>query len=152
LLNQNSKNWTTSDYLEAYCNLEYSQYVDFKKFIDKHQINIQIALYLLSGTDSGDMIKTFNSGSFKIKNIKEAENTMNRLHQISDFFPQYKMRWFVYAIARLLKKKEFDFNEFIQKLKIQPKALQVCNDVNQYVSLIEEIYNYRRRLKVNLRF
>jgi hypothetical protein len=62
------------------------------------------------------------------------------------------MRWFVYAIARLLKKKEFDFNEFIQKLKIQPKALQVCNDVNQYVSLIEEIYNYRRRLKVNLRF
>jgi hypothetical protein len=152
LLNQNSKNWTTSDYLEAYCNLEYSQYVDFKKFVDKHQINIQIALYLLSGTDSGDMIKTFNSGSFKIKNIKEAENTMNRLHQISDFFPQYKMRWFVYAIARLLKKKEFDFNEFIQKLKIQPKALQVCNDVNQYVSLIEEIYNYRRRLKVNLRF
>jgi hypothetical protein len=152
ILNQNSKNWTTADYLEGYCNLGYSQYVEFKKFIDKHEINTQIAMYLLSGADSGDMVKTFNSGQFKIKNLKEAETTMDKLHLCGAYFPQYKMRWFVFAMVRLFKKPQFEFTEFLQKLKTQPTALQVCNDVNQYVSLIEEIYNYRRRDKINLRY
>jgi hypothetical protein len=52
----------------------------------------------------------------------------------------------------LMKNQNFEFTEFIQKLKIQPTALQHCTDVEQYTALIEEIYNYKRRDKVNLRF
>ena len=152
ILNQNSKNWTSADYLEGYFNLGYAQYVNFKKFIVKHEINIQIAMYLLSGADSSDMIKKFNSGEFKIKDLKEAENIIDKLHMCGAYFPQYKMRWFVFAMVKLLKKPQFEFTEFLQKLKTQPTALQVCNDVSQYISLIEEIYNYRRREKVNLRY
>jgi hypothetical protein len=152
ILNQNSKNWGNADYLEGYCKLGYTEYLEFKKFIDKHQINSQIALYLLSGQDSGQMSKTFNAGNFKIKNLQESENTMDKLHLCGMYFPQYKMRWFVYAMVRLFKKPQFEFTEFLQKLKTQPTALQVCNDVDQYISLIEEIYNYRRRDKVNLRY
>lgn len=150
--NVNTKNWKSTDYLESYCKLGYKDYLIFKDFIDKHDINIQIAMYLLSGADSGDMVKTFNSGQFKTKNLKEAEITMDKLHLCGAYFPQYKMRWFVYAMARLFKKTQFEFTEFLQKLKTQPTALQVCNDVNQYILLIEEIYNYRRRDKINLRY
>ena len=152
ILNQNSKNWTSSDYLDGYCKLGYTEYINFKKFADKHDLNIQIAMYLLSGNDNGDMIKTFASGQFKIKNLQEAETIMDKLHICGTYFPYYKMRWFVYAMVKLLKKEQFEFTEFIQKLKLQPTALQICNDVNQYVSLIEEIYNYRRREKINLRY
>jgi hypothetical protein len=42
--------------------------------------------------------------------------------------------------------------ELMIKLKSQPTALQDCNDVSSYIALIEEIYNYRRREKVNLRY
>jgi hypothetical protein len=52
----------------------------------------------------------------------------------------------------LLHNPNFEFTELIQKLKIQPTALQHCTDVAQYVALIEEIYNYKRRDKVNLRY
>jgi hypothetical protein len=152
ILNQNSKNWSTADYLEGYCNLKYPEYVEFKKFVDKHEINNQIAIYVLSGTENGEMIKKFNSGQFKIKDLKESELIMDKLHLCGAYFPQYKMRWFVYAMVRLFKKPQFEFTEFLQKLKTQPTALQVCNDVNQYISLIEEIYNYRRREKVSLRY
>lgn len=152
ILNQNSKNWKNADYLEGYCNLGYSEYIEFRKFIEKHQINLQIAMYLLSGQDTGQMSKKFNAGGFKIKNLQESENTMDKLHLFGLYFPQYKMRWFVYAMVRLFKKPQFEFTEFLQKLKTQPTALQVCNDVDQYISLIEEIYNYRRRDKVNLRY
>lgn len=152
ILNQNSKNWTSADYLEGYCKLGYKEYLEFKKFAEKHDLGIQIAMYLLSGHDNGDMIKMFTSGKFKIKNLKESESIIEKLHICGRYFPQYKMRWFVYAMVKLLKKEEFEFTEFIQKLKTQPTALQICNDVNQYILLIEEIYNYRRRDKVNLRY
>ena len=152
ILNQNSKNWTMVDYLEGYCNLGYSQYIEFKNFTDRHQINTQVALVLLSGTDNTDTTKKFNSGQFKIKNLKEAEKTMEKLHLFAPYFQHYKMRSFVFAMVRLFKNENFEFTEFLQKLKTQPTALQICNNTNQYVSLIEEIYNYRRREKVNLRY
>ncbi len=152
ILNQNSAIWKTKDFLDGYCKLGYKQYIELKKFMEKHNINIQIATHILSGYENGDTVKIFNKGLFKIKDISEAEDIMQKLHLIGPYFPQYKTRWFVYAITRLLKKSEFEFIEFLQKLKTQPTALQICADVSQYITLIEEIYNYRRREKVNLRF
>jgi hypothetical protein len=55
-------------------------------------------------------------------------------------------------LCQMLDKPLFDFTHFIQKLQIQPLALQNCNDVDQYKLLIEEIYNYRTREKINLRY
>lgn len=150
--NINTQNWKSADYLESYCGLGNLQYLEFKKFITKHEINMQIAMYILTGDDSGNMVKMFNAGLFKIKDIKEAEDIMDKLNKCAPYFARYKTRWFVYAIIRLLKKPQFEFEDFLNKLKTQPTALQVCNDVKQYVELIEEIYNYRRREKVNLRY
>ena len=59
---------------------------------------------------------------------------------------------FIYTMMSLFKNPNFEFTEFLQKLKIQPTALQDCTNVTNYKVLIEEIYNYRRREKVNLRY
>ena len=71
---------------------------------------------------------------------------------IGKYYSGYKRRSFIYAMIGLFKNKNFDFNEFIHKLKTQPSAMVDCTDTQQYLSLIEEIYNYRRREKVNLRY
>jgi hypothetical protein len=151
-LNQNAKKWTSSDYLDAYCNLGYIVYLNFKNFMRKHDISIQIAMFLLSGDDSGSMVKTFNSGEFVISKISDAEIIMSKLNRCSVYFSNYKTRWFVFAIAKLSKKPQFVFDEFINKLKLQPTSLKKCTDVSGYIDLIEEIYNYRRHEKVNLRY
>jgi hypothetical protein len=52
----------------------------------------------------------------------------------------------------LEKNPRFNFNEFVSKLKQQQIRFVVCNDVKQYTSMIEEIYNYKRKEKVNLRY
>jgi hypothetical protein len=71
---------------------------------------------------------------------------------IEPYYSGIRRRYFIYAMMQLLQKPQFEFIEFLQKLKIQPLALQDCTDINQYILLIEEIYNYKRRDKVNLRF
>jgi hypothetical protein len=52
----------------------------------------------------------------------------------------------------MFKNKSFDMNEFIQKLKQQPTSLKDCPTTSAYIVLIEEIFNYRRREKINLRY
>ena len=71
---------------------------------------------------------------------------------MKEFYTGWKRRSFVYAIIRLLSNQNFDIDYFINKLKAQPNALSDCTTVTNYIILIEEIYNYRNRNKVNLRY
>ena len=50
------------------------------------------------------------------------------------------------------KKDVFDFEEFIHKVKLRPNMLVPCGTTDQYVEMIENIYNYKRSGKVNLRY
>jgi hypothetical protein len=52
----------------------------------------------------------------------------------------------------LFKNENFDYSEFMHKLRLQPKALVDCANREQQKLLIEEIYNYKSRQKVNLRY
>jgi hypothetical protein len=40
----------------------------------------------------------------------------------------------------------------MHKLRIQPSALVDCTSTEQYRILIEDIYNYKNRNKINLRY
>jgi hypothetical protein len=43
-------------------------------------------------------------------------------------------------------------DELMAKIKLQPTALVDCISTEKYRELLEDIFNYRRREKVNLRF
>lgn len=154
ILNQNAKTWNADDYLTGYCNLEYKNYIEYKKFKDKYQFGHNECMAMLTGinTGGGDLFKIFKDGIFAITHLKEATKKAEKIWMFKDIYKDFKRRSFVYAMLYLFDKPQFEFVEFLQKIKNQPSALVKCNDTLQYVSLIEEIYNYRRRDKVNLRF
>ena len=52
----------------------------------------------------------------------------------------------------LFQNEKFDFNEFMHKVRLQPTALVDCANRDQYRTLIEDIYNYKSRNKINLRY
>ena len=59
---------------------------------------------------------------------------------------------FISCMMYMFKHPDFDYNLFIKKLKIQKTKLVDCGNAQQYKDLIEEIYNYKNKNKVNLRF
>jgi hypothetical protein len=152
ILNANSKTWSTTDYLAGYCNMGYPDYIEFDRFMKRHKICWQVASVLLHGGDSGRVVESFKAGTYKIKDLYFAEAAVKKLQEVGKYYDGYKRRWFVWALVRLLKKDTFQFEEFLHKLKQQPTALKHCTDVNEYISVMEAIYNYRRGEKVNLRF
>jgi hypothetical protein len=155
ILNQNSKTWNSDDYLTGYCKLENQDYIKYKVFKDKYNLAHNICIALLSGfssNTSGSGIKEFYDGEFKIKTWNEAIVFAENLKTIGLIYKGYKREKFIFALLRLLKKGNFELTEFISKLKLQSTLMIDCPTTQQYINLIEQIYNYKRREKVNLRY
>ena len=152
VLNQNSKTWNADDYLDGYCKLGYSHYIEYAKFKAKFGFGHNQCMLLLGGNDSGHDIKEFYNGKFKVKDYNKALEKASKITMIGKYYEGYTRATFVRAMNKIITKPNFDFTQFLQKLKIQPTALQDCNSIEQYIILIEEIYNYKSREKTNLRY
>lgn len=157
ILNSNQKNWSTDDYVQGYIDMgkmDYSIYRDFRK---KYNFPVTQTMEILrdkksGGNDNCSAIAEFRSGGFKVKNISKAKMIFEDIESIKFLYDGYKRTSFVAAMITLLNKEVFDFNEFKSKLKNQQSKLVDCTNTTNYIILIEEIYNYKRRVKINLRF
>lgn len=156
ILNANMKNWSNLDYLQGYIDLGNANYIIFNDFTNKYKLGFQISLTLLSGIhisgNENNLLTKFKTGDFKINNLEKAIDVADKLIELKKYYDGYGRRAFVYALTFILKNKSFDFDEFINKLKQQPTSLKDCVNTTQYKELIENIYNYRRRDKINLKY
>ena len=154
ILNQNSKIWNAEDYLTGYCDLGITDYLKYKRFKDKYRFGHAECMALLCGViaSGGDIQQAFKRGEFKVTHWQQACEYANRIWAFSELYEGFLRKSFVYAMLELFEKPEFDFNEFVHKVKLYPSALTNCSDKPQYIALIEEIYNYKRRNKINLRY
>tara|TARA_R110000868_G_scaffold229809_1_gene482915 strand:- start:49 stop:798 length:750 start_codon:yes stop_codon:yes gene_type:complete len=157
ILNANMKNWTIVDYVNGYCDLGYKDYEIYREFINEYGFTNQVALVLLSGefingTSEVSISTKFKEGKFKINDLNNSKKMADKIMMIEPYYKGFLRRSFIYALIGMFKNENFEFTEFLAKLKQQPTTLQDCTNVSQYKSLIEEIYNYRRREKINLRF
>lgn len=154
ILNANMKNWNADDFMQGYCDLGVNDYLIYRDFKEKYGFSHNDSMNLLAGANVANMdyLKDFRKGTFKVRNLEQAERWAEQILKLEPYFEFFKFRTFVMAIIQMFKKPEFDFEEFLHKLKLQPTRLKKCATVAQYVELIEDIYNYRRTEKVTLRF
>lgn len=152
ILNANSKTWNADDYLDGYCRLGNKNYIQYAEFKKQYDFGHNDCMRILGGGDTGSDIQEFYRGNFKILNYMEAVEFAERIMLIGQYYDGYKTSAFVRAMYGLMKKPQFEFMEFLNKLRLNPSSLTPCVKVSQYITLIEEIYNYRRREKVNLRY
>lgn len=158
ILNANNKVWNSDDYLSGYCDLakqhegSYEDYLIYKDFKDRYQFGHSECLLILTQHFDRRSIQSFFNGDLKIDNYANGVLIAKKLEEIGKFYSGYKRKSFVRVIVNLLKNPNFVFSEFIHKVQLQPMALKDCTDVKMYRELIEEVYNYRRKEKINLRF
>lgn len=148
-LNTHSENWKIDDYLQSHISRGARDYITYKQFFDSYKFNHKITIFLLSG-DAKTNADVFNSGNFRIKNIERAADIAGKLNQLGEYYDGYKRRTFCYAFVKCLNNKKFVFDEFLNKLSYQRSKLYDCARVEQYLEIIEEIYNYKRPVKDRL--
>lgn len=158
-LNLNQKNWSKKDFMNGYAKkgiLPYMKLQKFQKSNDDFTLSVCIA-FCNNTTDNshnrlGENLEVFEDGTWKGRDFELAQEWANKIRMIKPYYVNYNRSSFVATMIGLLNNNKFDFNQFINKLQIQPIALVDCPNRTQYKTLIEDIYNYKSRKKVSLRY
>jgi hypothetical protein len=154
-MNTLQKNWSPFDHLHKFVTKGNSNYITFDKFVKEFPMfkYTEVAM-LLNNTLSTIKRDTFESGDYVVKNERKAREWAGYILELKPYFEKYYTKAiFVRAFIKIVSnKKEFVFSEFLHKVKLRPNNLVACGTVDQYVEMIENIYNYKRSSKVNLRF
>ncbi|RYD56982.1 MAG: ParB/RepB/Spo0J family partition protein [Sphingobacteriales bacterium] len=154
LLNTHSKNWSVDDYMECYISQGIKDYQTYKEFRQSYGFTHQQTLEILGAGKIGDKnySRVFREGQFKIGDLNKAVDTFQKINALGKHYDGYKRRGFVSAIVACLKNKKFDFEVFESKLVYQSRKLAGCASTEQYLAVIEEVYNYKSRAKVSLKY
>lgn len=167
-LNLNQKNWTKKDFMDGYANMGIQSYIKLNEFVNNNEdYNFTDCVSFCSNKSGADNSvsnksrlvnpslskqEVFEEGTWKGKDFKLAQEWAEKIRLIKPYYFGYNKSTFVKTMITLFKNEDFDYSEFMHKVRLQPKALVDCANVEQQKFLIEEIYNYRSRNKVNLRY
>jgi hypothetical protein len=155
-LNSNLRNWNNEDYMNGYIELGYEDYKLYKMFREEFGFDHHSCLWMLgdtAGMDKGEIWQKFKDGEFKIKDYKVAVQNAEKIKMLSQFYKGYYRRSFVAAMLKCFKNNAYNHGVFMKKISYQSTKLVDCTTTSEYLTLIEEIYNYKARdRKVNLRF
>ena len=151
-LNSNIKNWNNDDYMECYCQLENPQYLKYRTFKETYGFGHYESIAMLTGhfKGSGLSFTRFRTGDFKIKNYRAACTMAEKLILVQPFYDGFKRRSFVLAMLDLINNPTFEISRLLQKLKYQQSKLVHCTNKEQYLFLLQDIYNYKASSKINL--
>lgn len=150
-LNSHTKNWRIEDYMESYVNAGNKHYIQYQGFRDMYKMGHTVNLMLLTETGIANghnritEEQKFKNGTFKVVDIDGAIEKAMKLEQMAPFCEGYKARSLVYALVKCMKNKKFDWKRWIHKCSYQQKKLVVCSNVEQYLEMIEEVYNYNSK-------
>ena len=172
LLNTNMKNWKKEDYLNAYCDLKFPEYLKFRNFMKMFpEFGIASCETILTNSLSGGhkstslselkgslnesgsyAIRYFQEGDLYIPDYEKSIENAEKVMMIKPYYDGFNRPTFVRAMIGIFKIEIYSHSKLIERLAANPTALQHCANVTQYKLLIEDIYNFRSREKVSLRF
>ena len=171
-LNSYGKNWSNDDYIRMWAELgkeEYKKILDFcKEFPD---ISLSNAVTILSGakrrSTDGHMMsdKTLGKfrkeslkmsgikdGSFVIEDIEHSRYVARCIMEYKPFSRPGKQIYiqsaFVSAMTRLLKNDNFDNAEMVRKAQLYPSLFFKCVNAKDYITMLEDLWNYKRRKQI----
>jgi len=155
-MNTGQRNWSPFDHIHKFVARGNENYIIFDKFIKEFPMfRITECAMFLNNSFSSVKRDSFEEGRWVVKDVNLARKWANNVLSLKPYFEKgYNKSIFVRSIIKLLSTKSdvFDFDQFLRKVELRPNLIHLCGSVEQYVEMIENIYNYRRSDKVNLRF
>lgn len=173
-LNLNQKNWARKDFMLGYADMGIESYVSLKYFYNRNNdFTLNDCVSMCSNTttagtvsmsqkfskssqlkngDVSNQKEVFEEGTWVGKDFELAQENADKIRLIGTIYKNYNRSIFVGSMLSLFQNKNFDFNEFMHKLRLQPASIIDCANREQTKMMIEDIYNYRSRNKVNLRY
>jgi hypothetical protein len=154
-LNSRQRNWAIHDHIHGFVVEGNPHYVKLDNFMKMYpDLKPTECMMMVTNSLSGTDRETFESGRFVTKSMDKAVEWAANIMELKPYFEGYNRSTFVRAIIKTLTKcKEFSFEEFVRKVKVRPSNIHFCGSVDEYIKMIEDIYNFSRNKsgRINLR-
>lgn len=146
------KKWNGNDFVRTFANRGYKDYLDLLAYAEKSGLTISFSAQMLIGqqSSSNNAAQTLNQGTFKIKDRNQIEafiNLRSKVHCKEIMHPRFVNAW-----SKCYFVEEFDHSLFTHKCTINSSFLTTCNNEDQALSMIEQIYNHKQSIKIPLAF
>jgi hypothetical protein len=139
--------WSMRDYLCSHVALGNPDYITLQNFELRYKLPLTICIELLGNPAAGcSQIERFKLGSFIASQQEFAGRVAITLHHVHQFLTSHLDRGLVGAISKIMRFcPRFDPDRFIHKLSKRPQKMVKCAGWQQYIEIIEAIYNCRAR-------
>lgn len=141
--------WTIKDYLTSFAKKNYSHYVMLKEYCDETGIAPSNAIAIFNGNyggsiGSGNQCKqNFCKGTWEIKDSIFPDKIKKIVMQIKSYGNEWAShRSFITALSKVVHLDAFDIDHFRYKIKLKTDFLEKKRDADQYLDMIEQIYNH----------
>ena len=156
-LETTTNRWIVEDYLSAHCREgKNKDYLKVREYCEETGMGIQNAVSMLGGhsAGSGNFQQEFKNGTYKIrKDCDHAEIVKDIiLHAKKCGVKFYSSNLFVQAVSKVVWVDGFCIPKFKSKLKLFAGFMEKKANLQQYLDMIEEIYNRQSRDKIPLAF
>ena len=159
LLNANQKAWSHEDFYNFHINSGKPEYLKLKKFREKYNLKLRVALAVLGWTRSIEEYREFNQGDFIFPNdvtYKKIEDRLSNIDRVIEFISEktphrgIRNSTFVRAITYFMDIENVDFDTFMHKLEYQLKFFRKCSTISDYLGVFETIYNWKNTRPVSV--
>lgn len=156
ITNTGQKNWSLNDSIHRFVKLGNQHYILLSNLMRQFpEISATECRMLCANSFNSSNREVFESGKFIVKDIEVAKEWAKNIMSLKPYFEKgFNRSMFVRALIKIFSKRpEFSFEEFMHKIRLRPGSIYMCGTVDQYLNMIEDIYNYKRKAedKINLR-
>ena len=142
--------WNLADSLRYYKVEEHSN--DYKilgAFQKQYKYPISTLIGVLSGQQNRIMLEDFRMGNFKVtQRLDYIHDILGKVQEFKRFSDRiYRHRTFLSVYLDLMSHPEFEHSEMIKKVEKNPNMFIFCTKKEDYLRMLENIYNHQRQVK-----
>ena len=154
-IEETTESWKLVDFMTHNVRKGKEEYIKVKRYQAETGIPLTNVISMLGGhaASSGNMSKVFKDGDFVVKGTRHAETVKDIvlcLKKNGISFASTEL--FVRAISKAVFVPKFDPEHLKQKIKLFHSFIEKQATVDQYLDMIEDIYNRQSRVKIPLKF
>ena len=152
VMNNSQKGWKNKDFLKHFSHKKHSNCAEYKKigkFFHTYSLPFSIGIYLLSGWNSLESgrdrgpLPAFRDGTFKIKNLEEAQTKAGQLIKFKTTVPHLvRINKFCIAFLRVSQLDNFSIKTAYERISKNSKKFDHCLNQDDWVEAMVKAYNY----------
>lgn len=154
-LERSTNTWTMRDYLMSFCRQGRPDYLKIKEYCDETGIALGYAVSMFGGNTagSGNFNDTFKDGSYTITHTIHASMVRELVLYLKKYGAGFaNTASLVSAISKIIQVPGFNVEHMKSKVKTFAHTIEKKANLDQYLDMLEDIYNKQSRQKIPLKF